>query len=134
MMWTGGKNKLHIDMAANVWYYVSINRKEIKNMIGLGKWVCNVSSMLFSGEVKMEIFDDNGSYGFKLDIPNVKIPDVTVKEVKEDGTDVTVTVQTSMLPGKDIVLNATFDGDTFEGVLKIPFVDKVKLKDGRRLA
>ena len=121
-------------MAANVWYYVSINRKEIKNMIGLGKWVCSVSSMLFSGEVKMEIFDDNGSYGFKLDIPNVKIPDVTVKEVKEDGTDVTVTVQTSMLPGKDIVLNATFDGDTFEGVLKIPFVGKVKLKDGRRLA
>ena len=94
-------------------------------MIGLGKWVCNVSSMLFSGEVKMEIFDDNGSYGFKLDIPNVKIPDVTVKEV---------TVQTSILPGKDIVLNATFDGDTFEGVLKIPFVGKVKLKDGRRLA
>lgn len=39
-----------------------------------------------------------------------------------------------MLPGKDIVLNATFDGDTFEGVLKIPFVGKVKLKDGRRLA
>ena len=134
MMWTGGKNKLHVDMAANVWYYVSINRKEIKNMIGLGNWVCNVSSMVFSGEVKMEIFDDNGSYGFKLDIPNVKIPDVTVKEVKEDGTDVTVTVQTSMLPGKDIVLNATFDGDTFEGVLKIPFVGKVKLKDGRRLA
>ena len=59
---------------------------------------------------------------------------MTVKEVKEDGTDVTVTVQTSMLPGKDIVLNATFDGDTFEGVLKIPFVGKVKLKDGRRLA
>ena len=27
-----------------------------------------------------------------------------------------------------------FDGDTFEGVLKIPFVGKVKLKDGRRLA
>ena len=103
-------------------------------MIGLGKWVCNVSSMLFSGGVKMEIFDDHGAYGFKLDIPNVKIPDVTVKEVKEDGTDVTVTVQTSMLPGKDIVLNATFDGDTFEGVLKIPFVGKVKLKDGRRLA
>ena len=50
------------------------------------------------------------------------------------STDVTVTVQTSMLPGKDIVLNATFDGDTFEGVLKIPFVGKVKLKDGRRLA
>ena len=103
-------------------------------MIGLGKWVCNVSSMLFSGEVKMEIFDDNGSYGFKLDIPNVKIPDVTVKEVKEDGTDVTVTVQTSMLPGKDINISLEFDNDTFTGFLKVPFLGKIKIKDGKKIA
>lgn len=102
-------------------------------MIGLGKWICNVSSMLFSGEVRFEIFDDNGKYGFNLDIPNFTVPDVDVLSVEEDGNDVTVTVRTSLLPGKDLVLNATFDGDTFEGVLKVPFIGKIKLKDGKRL-
>lgn len=103
-------------------------------MIGIGKWVCSVKSMLFSGDVKFEIFDDNGEYGFKADIPNIKIPDFTVKSVKQDGNDVTVIVQTSLLPGKDIIIEAFFDGDTFEGVVKIPLFGKVKLRDGKRLA
>ena len=38
-------------------------------MIGLGKWACNVNTMFFSGEVKIKVFDNNGEYGFELDIP-----------------------------------------------------------------
>ncbi len=62
-------------------------------MIGLGKWVCNVDSMFYRGEVFFTISDNNGQYAFDL----------------------------------------TFEtDDTFTGLVKIPFIGKIKLKDGRR--
>ncbi|MBQ2848149.1 MAG: hypothetical protein IJO03_07075 [Clostridia bacterium] len=103
-------------------------------MIGLGKWACNVNTMFFSGEVKLDVFDNNGSYGFNVDIPGVQIPDITVKSVEEDDDTVNAVVETSLLPGKDIELTVTFDGDEFDGFLKIPFIGKVKFKDGHRIA
>ena len=103
-------------------------------MIGLGNWACNVNTMFFTGEVKFKIFDDNGKYGFELDVPGITVPDITVKEVKEDGNSVAATVQTSLLPGKDLELNVDFDGDCFDGFLKIPFLGKVKFTNGHRIA
>ena len=47
-------------------------------MIGLGNWACNVNTMFFSGEAKIKIFDNNGSYGFELDVPGVTVPDIDV--------------------------------------------------------
>ncbi len=103
-------------------------------MIGLGKWACNVNTMFFTGEAKIKVFDDNGKYGFELDVPGVTVPDITVKELEEDGDTINATVQTGLLPGKDIELTITFDGDEFDGFLKIPFLGKVKFKDGHRIA
>ena len=48
--------------------------------------------------------------------------------------DIDAVVQTSLLPGKDINLSVSIDGDDITGFLKIPFVGKVKLKDGHRIA
>lgn len=103
-------------------------------MIGLGNWACDVNTMFFSGEVKVRIFDDGGAYGFELNVPGVEIPDVTVVDVKEDGNVLTATTQTSLLPGKNVEITAAFDGDAFEGTLKIPFMGKINLKNGRRTA
>lgn len=103
-------------------------------MIGLGKWACNVNTMFFSGEVKLRIFDDNGSYGFELDIPGVGSPEIIVKKIEIEDETVTAVVQTSLLPEKDIDLHVNFDGDEFDGFLKIPFIGKVKFKDGHRIA
>lgn len=104
-------------------------------MIGLGKWGCKVDTMFFKGDAAITLFDDNGSYGFELDVPGVDIPDITVKQVTEEGGDtLNAVVQTSLLPGKDIEMTATFDGDDFTGIIKIPFIGKVKLKDGHRIA
>ncbi len=103
-------------------------------MIGLGKWACNVNTMFYSGEVKIEIFDNNGEYGFKLDVPDFQVPDVTVKECVEDGDSVEAKVQTSLLPGKEIEISVEFDGDEFTGFVKIPFIGKIKLKDGHKIA
>ncbi len=102
-------------------------------MIGLGKWACSVNTMFFSGDVEFEIFDNNGEYGFNIDIPGVKVPDIKVKEVDEDDDTITATVETSLLDGKDITLFVTIDDDTFDGYLKIPFFGKVKLKNGRKI-
>ena len=103
-------------------------------MLGLGKWACNVNTMFFSGEVKINIFDNNGEYGFEIDIPGIQVPDITVKSVEEDDDTVNAVVQTSLLPGKDIEMTVTFDEDEFDGFLKIPFIGKVKFKDGHRIA
>lgn len=102
-------------------------------MIGLGKWACSVNTMIFSGDVEFEIFDNNGEYGFNLDVPGMKIPDFKVKEVEEDDDTITATIETSLLEGKDITLVVTIDDDTFDGYLKVPFFGKVKLKNGRKI-
>lgn len=103
-------------------------------MIGLGSWACSVNSMFFSGEVKFKVFDDNGKYGFEIDIPGITVPDINVIEVVEEDDTINATVQTSILEGKDINLFVEFDGDTFDGYLKIPFIGKVKFKDGHKIA
>ncbi len=102
-------------------------------MIGLGKWACKVNTMFFSGEVKIRIFDNNGEYGFELDIPGVQIPDITIKSVEEDDDTVNAVVQTSLLPDKDIEMTVTFDEDEFDGFIKVPFIGKIKFKDGHRV-
>ncbi len=102
-------------------------------MIGLGKWACSVSTMFYTGEVKITVSDNNGSYGFEIGIPGVKIPDVTVRDVKIDGNTITAVAQTSILPGRDIELSINFNGDSFEGFAKVPVLGKVKLKNGRRI-
>lgn len=101
-------------------------------MIGLGKWRCNVDTMFFSGDVELTVKDNNGEYGFELDLPGIDIPDYQIKSVEEDGNNVKAVVYIPAL-GKDADLNVTFDGDSFSGVLKIPFLGKVKLKDGYRV-
>lgn len=103
-------------------------------MIGLGKWACNVNTMFFSGEVKIKVFDDNGKYGFELDMPDIQTPDIEIKSIEEDDNSITAVVQTSLLPDKDIDFFIEFDGDEFDGFIKIPFLGKVKFKDGHRVA
>ena len=103
-------------------------------MIGLGTWACNVNTMFFSGEAKIRVFDDNGNYGFELEVPGVTVPDITIKKIEEDDDTIYAVIQTSLLPDKDIELTVTFDGDEFDGFVKIPFLCKVKFKDGHRVA
>ena len=80
-------------------------------MTGLGKWICSVNTIFFSGDVKFEIFDNDGEYGFRIEIPDIKAPEIIVKDVEEDDDTITVTAETSLLPGKDVVLFLEFDED-----------------------
>ena len=102
-------------------------------MTGSGKWICSVNTIFFTGDVKFEIFDNDGEYGFRIDIPDIKAPEIIVKDVEEDDDEITVTAETSHLPGKDVILFLDFDDDTCEGYVKVPLVGKIKLRNGRRI-
>ena len=103
-------------------------------MIGIGTWQCSVDTMFFKGDATIKIFDNNGEYGFEISIPDVDIPEIEVKDIVEEGNTITATAQISLLPGKDISIYVEFEEDTFSGYLKIPFVGKVKLKNGKKVA
>jgi hypothetical protein len=102
-------------------------------MIGLGKWMCNVDTMFYRGEAFFTIKDDNGAYGWELEIPGIDVPEVEIFDIKEDGNTLTATARVDLLPGKDIDLTATFEDETFEGLIKVPFIGKIKLKNGKKV-
>lgn len=102
-------------------------------MIGLGKWVCHVDTMFFRGDANLHLFDNNGAYGFELSLPDMDIPEVVIKDISEDGNTLHAIANVDLLPGKDIDVTLTFEGDTMEGLLKVPFIGKIKLKDGKKV-
>lgn len=102
-------------------------------MIGLGNWACKVNSMFFSGEVTFTISDNDGEYGFEITLPGIELPDFTLNSVEEDDDTLTIVASTSILPDKEAEAVLTFDGDEFDGFLKVPFLGKIKFKDGHRI-
>lgn len=102
-------------------------------MIGLGKWSVRVDTMMFRGTATINVFDNNGEYGFELDASGIDIPDVKVSNVVENGNKLDAVATTSALPGKEVPLSLEFNGYEVTGFLKVPFIGKVKLKDGKKI-
>ena len=102
-------------------------------MIGLGKWKFFVDTMFYRGDATLIITDNGGTPGIELDLPGMDVPDFSVSDMAYDGNTVTGNVQTSMLKGKNIPFSCTFEGNTANGFLKIPFIGKVKLSNGTKI-
>ena len=104
-------------------------------MIGLGKWSCSVDTVFLKGEAVFEITDENGEYKFDLHIESdTDVPDFKIIEVnEEDGNTLKGKAEVSLLPGKPIELSCTFEGDTMTGYLKVPYIGKIKIKDGKKI-
>lgn len=102
-------------------------------MIGLGKWEFSVKTFVYSGKVFLNIFDNGGKYAYEVSAPGISVPKVEVIDVVENGNTVEATMQTPVLPGKDILVHAEFDGDSVSGYAKIPILGKVAIQDGRRI-
>ena len=102
-------------------------------MIGIGKWKFNVDTMFYRGEAYLIISEKDGKPDIELDLPGQQVPDFAVSGLEYEGSTVTGMIQTSMLKGKDIPFSCTFEGDTANGFLKIPFIGKVKLNNGERV-
>ena len=104
-------------------------------MLGLGTWIFDVDTMVYSGEGILKISDDNGNYKIVAETPDrSKTFDLNVRSVTQDGNSLDIIFGVSQFAGKDITSTMTFNGDTAEGVVKIPFIGKIKIKNGRRIS
>ncbi|MDR2687632.1 MAG: hypothetical protein LBB75_07755 [Oscillospiraceae bacterium] len=104
-------------------------------MIGLGTWEFQVDTMFYKGAAVLGITGEGGEYAIKVNLPDMaNMPEIAVADVTEDEGTLNGIATTDMLKGKDIPCSITFDGDAAEGFLKVPFIGKLKLKDGRRVA
>lgn len=105
-------------------------------MIGLGTWVTSVNMMIFKGEITVVIADKNGEYDIDFQLPD-KFKDVKIRtyDIVENGNTLKGKGEITMLPGKTLEAEVTFDGDTFTGVLRIPFLKRtIELKNGHKIS
>ena len=103
-------------------------------MLGLGTWEFNVDTMFYRGRVLLIVNEKDGEYDIGIDIPGMDVPAFEVKSIEVEDNTVTGAAQTDLLRGKDIPFSITFDGDTAEGFLKVPFMGKFTMRDGKRIA
>lgn len=102
-------------------------------MIGLGTWEAPINTMIFKGTGRMTISDVNGEYDFKFELVGEKIPEIRVSNIVEDGNTLTATGECDLLKGQKVPVTVTFEGDTFTGLIKAPFIGRIKLK-GTKIA
>ncbi|MCL1951997.1 MAG: hypothetical protein FWF60_04135 [Oscillospiraceae bacterium] len=104
-------------------------------MLGLGTWEFNVDTMFYRGKVLLMVKEKDGGYDLGIDVPGLdSTPPFAVLSMEVDGSTVSGVAQTDLLKGKDIPFSVTFEGDTAAGFLKVPFMGKINLKNGVRLA
>lgn len=105
-------------------------------MIGLGTWVTTVNMMVFKGDITIVISNKDGEYDIDFQLPD-KFKDVKIKtyDIVENGNTLSGKGEITMLPGKTLEAEVTFDGDTFTGVLRIPFLKRtIELKNGHKIS
>ena len=105
-------------------------------MIGLGTWKTTIKSIVFTGEITVVISDKNGEYDIDFQLPEkyAKKMQIRTYDIKEEGNTLSGKGEVSLLKGKEIGASVTFDGDTFEGFLDIPFLKKqIPLRDGHKV-
>lgn len=105
-------------------------------MLGIGKWLCKVNSMFYRGDVTLNIADNNGEYDITIEIDaDFDMPDYKIFDVVTEGNTVTAKAEVSLLPGKIIDVSFTIDeNEVLSGVLKVPFMGKIKITEGRKVA
>lgn len=102
-------------------------------MIGLGTWEAPINTMIFKGTGRMTISDNNGEYDFKFELVGEQIPEIKISDVVEEENTLTAVGECDLLKGKKVPVTVTFDGDTFSGIIKAPFIGKIKL-NGKKIA
>lgn len=103
-------------------------------MIGLGKWTGDIETGKISASAVVDIWDNNGEYAFNISVPSVdKIPDFTVYDVREEGNRLSGKAKIAVMGSLTVEISAEFHDDTFDAEIKIPFLGKIPIKNGRRV-
>ncbi|MDR2753662.1 MAG: hypothetical protein LBB50_05085 [Oscillospiraceae bacterium] len=103
-------------------------------MVGIGKWQFFMDTMFYRGNAFLLVREKDGDYDIGLEVPGVEIPAITFSNVTIEENTVSGITRTDLLKGKDIPFSATFTDDTANGWLKVPFLGKLKLKNGVKVA
>ncbi len=103
-------------------------------MIGLGKWTGDIETSLISGNAIVDITDNNGEYAFNVTVPALKkLPKFTVYDIKENGNNLSGKAEIDLMGKMTVDVSVNIDGDTFTGYIKVPFMGKIEIKNGRRI-
>jgi len=103
-------------------------------MLGLGKWKFKLDTMFYRGDAFLTVGEKDGEYDIGIELVDMNLPEFSYEGLQVEGDTVTGIAHTDLLRGKDIPFTITFEGDTANGFLKVPFMGKIKLKDGERIA
>lgn len=103
-------------------------------MIGLGKWGCDINSMIYSGKVVIDITDNDGIYHFDLSLTDFDVPEYEVVDVIEVGNDTLKIIVLVPMLAREVEMTVTFTENSFSGMAKLPFLGKVKFKDGYKIS
>ena len=102
-------------------------------LLGIGKWKFTVDTMFYRGDAILTAVDKDGEYDVDIELTGIEIPNPGYGQLQVEGNTLTGVATTDLLKGKEIPFSLTFDGDTATGFLKVPFMGKIKLKDGQRI-
>lgn len=103
-------------------------------MIGIGKWTGEINTPLIKGSAIVEITDNNGEYGFSVTVPNMpNLPDFSVYDIVEDGNRLSGKADVFLMGKMTVEISVEINGDFFTGFLKVPFMGKIEIENGRRI-
>ncbi len=103
-------------------------------MIGLGKWSGDIQTSFISGNAIVDITDNNGEYAFNVTVPSLKkLPKFTVYDVQENGNTLSGKAEIELMGKMTVDVSVNIDGDTFTGYIKVPFMGKIEIKNGRKI-
>ena len=103
-------------------------------MLGLGKWKFQLDTMFYRGSAVLTVGEKDGEYDIGIDLVDMNIPEFSYENLQAEGNTVTGVAHTDLLKGKDIPFSLTFEDGKANGFLKVPFMGKIKLKDGENIA
>lgn len=96
-----------------------------------GKWRCHIDHHLYKGEA-FAIVEEGEPYNISLEIDSPYFPKVKFVEVKEKDDELDIVARIDMIP-LNIKAHIDFNQTGFNGVIKIPFIGDVLLKNGTRV-
>ena len=103
-------------------------------LLGEGKWKFQLDTMFYRGDAFMTVGSKDGEYDIKIELVDMSVPDFSYEQLQAEENTVTGIAHTDLLKGKDLPFSVTFENDTANGYLKVPFMGKIKLKDGEKIA
>lgn len=98
----------------------------------LGQWECEINHALYKGKAYADI-SKGDPYQISLSVNSPYFPKVQFFDIKENGNELNLTAKIDLIP-LHIKTHITVEGDRFHGVIHIPFIGEIQMKDGKRIA